>query len=364
MNTYFHPLDYAVGLKHYLTRDKVEATYRLSSETFFVEELVDFNKLGLNNEDGEYVVLKIVKRNIDTFSVLSDLSSKYGLPVENILYMGLKDRNSTSTQFFFIKSALVDRFGDLEISGKNYETINYGYVLKKPRRRDLVGNRFKIILRDVNYKVYDMMRSILKKIVENGLPSYYGYQRFGVTRFNTHLLGKYILIRRLDLFADELLKSIYPGEDLAIIQRRFRGDYGGSMVYEKILYRSRDPFRAISRLRRMLNELYVDAYGSYLYNLLLNNVIDRSGWIGLDNNYPLIGCRDSLTYYRDIMLNEGIGEAMTGLFKCWYRYGLFKPINPVIDYQNRDVVLEFTLSRGLYASIVLRELFKDNLVLK
>ncbi len=361
---YLHPLDYGIGAKYYLTREEISIEYRIDSNSFYVEELIDLDSLGYSTLNGNYVVLGIYKKNVETFEILNTLARKLGIPRENILYMGLKDKNSTSLQYFFIRKELVDPYYLGEgLVGKSYRIVFKGYVRRKPRRRDVIGNKFKVFVKDTEYENYVKAKKILEQINKHGLPSYYGYQRFGVKRTNTHILGKYLVLNRLDLFIEELLHNIYPGETIYSIRNRVRNNYTGKMLYEKIIYNSKDLEKSIKKVLSLINNLYIDAYSSYLYNLLLNKIIDSMGWNMLDQEYPSIGCSSSLNYYRDICSIEGIKIENNNLFRCWFRRGLFKPLSIDIVFKGNSMEISFVLKSGFYASIVLRELFKEKLVL-
>ncbi len=357
---YIHPLDYVCGLKYYLTKEKLKYTYIVSSKNFIVEELIDWNNIGFSTEDGNYITLRIVKKNIDTFQALRIISSKTNIPEKNIHILGLKDRDSKTIQYAFINKQLINNISDLSISDENIIVEPIGYTRIKPRKKHLIGNKFTLIVDEP--REYDRAKQIIITITEKGLPSYYGYQRFGVKRPNTHILGKYIILGRTDLFAKELLRSIYPLESIqSIINRRF-GVYD-KLYYERIFSYNKNPEKALKTLLNILNNLYVDAYSSYLYNLLLNKIIDIYGWDKLIGQYPMPGCINSDKYYKDLLSKEGIayGELIK-YTKCWYREGLFKPIDPSIKIENDKLYISFILEKGYYATIVMRELFKENLL--
>ncbi len=357
---YVHPLDYVCGLKYYLTNEKLNYTYIVSSENFIVEELIDWETVGLSTEDGNYIALRIGKKNIDTFQALRIISSKTSIPEKNIYVLGLKDRDSKTIQYAFINIQLVSNISDLSISDENINVEPIGYTRIKPRKKHLIGNKFTLIIDEL--REYNKAKKIIATITEKGLPSYYGYQRFGVKRPNTHLLGKYIILGRTDLFAKELLRSIYPLESMYSIINRKLGIYD-KLYYEKIFSNNKNPEKALKILLSKLNNIYIDAYSSYLYNLLLNKIIDTHGWYRLINKYPMPGCIDSEKYYKDITNRESIElDKLRKYTKCWYRKGLFKPINPSIKIMNDKLYIVFILEKGYYATIVMRELFKENLL--
>lgn len=364
MNIYRHPLDYSIGAKYYLLEEKLGIEFKINSKNFFVEEIVKLDNLGFNREKGNYIVFILEKKDIDTFTALHYMKKYLGIPVENFIVLGLKDKDATTKQYVFIKKELVeDNLLREEITEKNSKMRFVGYVLRKPRIHDLVGNVFTIIITNTCNDTYYKLVNMVKKIKQYGLPSYYGYQRFGTKRVNTHLLGKYLVLDRVELFVHELLHGLYPSDDVSIIYRVL-GKITSNMIYERIIIKHKDIGKAIDKLKSMLRNLYIDAYTSYLYNLLLNKIIDKYGWNALANDYPTIGCIDFLDkYYKDLMEQELIPGHKLTYFKCWFRKGLFKPSNNHVIRTENSIRYSFVLEKGYYASIVLREIFKEDLIL-
>jgi tRNA pseudouridine13 synthase len=358
--TYPHPLDYAAGIKYTLTDYKVNRVYTLTPETFHVEEIVDLEKMGYSTERGEYAVVRLVKENLETLKAIEMLAENLGIPAENLYFFGLKDKSARSVLYVFIRKAILD-FSKLPFETENLRAEFKGFVRVKPSLSHHVGNRFTIIVRDIDERQVSVFKDIVRLIVTHGLPSYYGYQRFGVRRCNSHLLGKYTLLRREDIFANELLSKIYLYEDRAVTFKRLVKNYHG-LRYESLYLKLFATSTRDSHYARYFN-LLRGAYSSYLFNLLLNSVIERSGWSSLDRDYPLVGCLDrAAEFYSKILETECLELSELKSTPCYYRRGLFKPINSSVKFSSGTLQYEFQLERGMYATIVLREIFKENLV--
>lgn len=361
MLAYPHPLDYVTGVKYTLTDYKINRTFTPTPENFYVEELVDFENLGYSIEKGEYAVIKLVKRNLETLKALNILAKTLDIPVGNFYIFGLKDKDARTVSYVFTRRTLINP-SCLPVETKSLRAELIGYVRVKPSTKHHVGNKFTIVINNVSEHDVETFKNIVERIEVFGLPSYYGYQRFGFHRGNTHLLGKYLLLLREDLFADELLRRLYPYEDTAVTVKRFLGDFRG-LYYER-LYLREATGSSRSSLREKYFSLLRDAYSSYLFNLLLNKVIERSGWSYLDREYPSLGCAESsIELYRDILVLEGLRLSDLRLLPCHYRHGLFRPLRSAIRTTKNTIHYEFLLKRGMYATIVLREIFKDNLLL-
>lgn len=351
---YPHPLDYVAGIKHCVTDLVVKHEFRVSPETFVVEELVDWEVLGLNPEKGEYAVIRVEKSGVDTLKAVSLLASVLEMPEENVLYYGLKDKNATTVSYFFVKTVLLREINfTLEKPGVRY--IHIGYVKKKPHREAFKGNRFTVLLGELSNGDVEVLNRIISVAKEIGLLSYYGYQRFGTRRFNSHVLGKALLTNKLDVFADALLGPS-PLEEASEWARRVCGDYSG------LYYEERFVEKGLDGLPRRVVEIYLEAYSSYLFNLLLNKIFEEEGVSALNSYLPMPGCRENKVY-EDIFEKEGLSSKAASKLPCYTRSGLFKPRDVELRRVGKGFELAFTLDPGFYATIVLREVFKENLVL-
>lgn len=358
---YPHPLDYATGLKYALTRSRVNVFFKPSPDNFRVEEVVNFDKLGFNKERGEFAVLRIVKRSVETFRVLDLLESELGIPSSNIYIFGLKDKDATTVSHAFIRSHLLNE-SVLPVIKKDVAVELLGYVKRKPTRSHHVGNRFRINVEDVTSQDVDALKEVIKVATSSGLLSYYGYQRFGYRRYNSHVLGKMIIIGREDIFAHYLVRAVYPLEPSDLTLKRIAGDLS-TLLYEREYVRA-PMHRGVARILEKTRGIYLDAYASYLYNLLINYLVETRGISSLFGVYlPLPGCSNSVEYYRRIAEIEGVNCEMLKQLPCSTRPALFKTYDTKLDYSRGMLVFEFTLEPGMYASVVLREIFKENFLL-
>lgn len=364
MLVYPHFLDYVTGLKYAVTDEKLPLEFKLSPETFHVLEVVDFNEAGFDKEKGEYAVLRLWKKGVEMFKALEAVSRKINVPRSNMHFYGMKDRNASTVSYLFVKSQLLER-KYLPLVMNNIKVELTGFIRTRPKRAYFKGNKFSIFM-DIDAGSETRLPSLLEEIVKiisrTGLPAYYGYQRFGWRRYNSHVLGKYILLGREDLFAEEFLKSPYPGEDYSCTIKRHLGVYE-DLVYENI-YRKMPLDRGFKEINVKVNNMFLDAYSSFLFNMLLNALIEKSGLTSLNEELPMPGCINELQYYEHILRVENVEPRLLSNLKCFHRVGLFRPTNNIVRSSRGRIVYEFFLEPGMYATVVLRELFKDNLVLE
>lgn len=143
-----------------------------NEEDFIVEERpIKFSS------NGSFLILKIKKTNCDTWELIDRLAKFLGIYSNEIGYAGLKDKRATTTQYISIpkkysKEIKLFRSKKIEIleSYLHNEKLNIG---------DLEGNRFKINLYNVEIADINHIQKIIKIITKQGMPNYFGYQRFG-----------------------------------------------------------------------------------------------------------------------------------------------------------------------------------------
>lgn len=358
MLLYPHPLDYVTGLKYALTSKAVNLEFRVSPDVFYVEEVIDFSRMGLNDRDGEYAVLRVYKRGVETLKAVGIISRALGVPASNVHFYGLKDKKACTISYIFIKRSLIDK-SNLPVESRGIKAELFGFTKLKPRRSYYVGNKFRVVINTLNESHYELLKEIVKLVADIGLPSYYGYQRFGYRRYNSHVLGKALLIGREDLFAIELLRSASPLEACSVTYKRLSGQFKG-LLYEEA-YAKAPLGRGLEVVTKRARSIFISAYASYLFNLLLNFTIERSGYSSLYRSLPMPGCTDTSECYERIAHLEGVHPRLLQRLPCFYRDGMFKPVDNRVSFTNGVLTYEFSLKPGMFATIVLREIFKHNL---
>ncbi len=354
-------IDHITGIKYYLLSTYIDYPFRHSEKTFYVEEIVDLEALGFTEEKTDYTVFLMTKRNIETIKAIEIIARVLGIPSSNIYYLGLKDKHATSKQYIFIKTAILRRKPPESLYDDMIRLQHIGFVRRKPSRKFLLGNKFKIIIE--NKDIVKDLESIMKEITSHGLPNYYGYQRFGARRPNSHILGKFLLLNRYDLFTGELLNTIYSYEyEEEIVARCAKRFSGKRFIYEELFSSVYKLFKTSTSRKRILI-LLLEAYLSYLFNALLNKTIEDYGCSALNRVYPVASCRDSQKYYGEILVSENISYDLLKGIPCWFRTGILIPKNVSVYRFDDRTFLEFELGVGEYASVVLREIFKNKYML-
>jgi len=121
--------------------------------------------------------LLIKKRGCNTQFVAQKIAEALSVDKRNVSYAGLKDRHAVTTQWFSAQIPGQASPESLEL-GEGIEVLEMQRHHKKLRRGQLEGNRFSIIVRNVEGDG-DQFQDAFDTVAANGVPNYFGEQRFG-----------------------------------------------------------------------------------------------------------------------------------------------------------------------------------------
>ncbi len=317
---------------------------RNAPEDFFVEEILGFRPDG----EGEHLLLHIEKRNTNTDWLAGELARFAGVARKEVSYAGLKDRNAVTRQWFSIRFPIGrepdwDRF---QLEGVTL--LGWGRHRRKLRRGALQGNRFRIRIREFQGDRGETERR-LARIAEQGVPNYFGEQRFG------HQDGNLLMAERL--FAGELQR---PGRN----QRGLYLSAARSYLFNRVLadrVANEDWNEALPGDRMMLD----GRHATFPVTEVDAEIRRRVTALDIHPTGPLYGRGDAgLTLEaeaRETRILDTFPDWKAGL----ERFGLEAERRAlrlrVADLQwswpEPDCLeLDFRLGRGSYATVVMREL--------
>lgn len=152
----------------------LKAAIRSAPEDFHVDEMPAFEATG----EGEHLLLDIRKRGANTVAIAKRLAQWAGLPEMAISYAGQKDRHAVTTQRFSVHlpKRIAPNIASLE--SDEMQVIASTWHNRKLQRGALAGNRFKLVLRNVEGDV-TAIGERLELIAARGIPNWFGEQRFG-----------------------------------------------------------------------------------------------------------------------------------------------------------------------------------------
>jgi tRNA pseudouridine13 synthase len=149
------------------------AALKVRPEDFVVEE-----RLGFEADGGVgHVLLRVRKRGVDTLAVARELARFGDVPPRDVGLAGLKDRHAVTTQWFTVPARR--KPGEWHgFEGEGFAVEAAFAHSRKLRRGALRGNAFRIVLRETALPAAALAGRLLKLTAE-GVPNYFGPQRFG-----------------------------------------------------------------------------------------------------------------------------------------------------------------------------------------
>lgn len=164
----------------------VSAQLKQSPEDFEVEELLGFEPDG----NGEHQFLWVEKRGLNTVDAAQRLAGFAGLREADISWAGLKDRQALTRQWFSLH--LPGREVDWSHwSDSALRILRCERHSRKLRRGSHRGNHFVLVLRQLQGDG-DALLQRLQQIAEQGVPNYFGAQRFGRDGRNLILAQRWV----------------------------------------------------------------------------------------------------------------------------------------------------------------------------
>lgn len=352
---------------YFLKHSPIDFYFRQNSENFKVTEnsLYDFSG------DGEHLVVKIRKKDLTTWQMVESVAKYLGIKVRDIGYAGLKDKSAFTIQYISINREYEEKFSTF--THPNIKVISTTYHNNKIKRGHLKSNSFYIKLKKVTTLNAQKIVEALKIIDTEGMPNFYGYQRFGKNGtnyklgldilngknrernrtkreflinsyqsylFNSWLNSRLELSHMLDSFNyDDISKNLKIGrDDILPNQKQFfkllSGDicsfYGSKSLF---VINSEDVSRFIDREITVTGLLYgskvkqAESGGAKVYEEMF---IDSA----LESVYG--SRRDAWVYVKDLEYNYNKEQQ-------WFE-------------------INVTLPRGTYATVLLEELYKKDMV--
>ncbi|MDH5464840.1 MAG: tRNA pseudouridine(13) synthase TruD, partial [Thiovulaceae bacterium] len=151
-------------------RTEIPFFFRQSTDDFVVTE-----RFSSFNEKGNYLIIEVQKQNLTTLElikILEDFTQCF-----SIGYAGLKDKKATTTQYLSLPLKFSKKLK--EFKHPQIKILNTFRHDQKISMGDLEGNHFFIRLKQVNEAANVQLQERLNMIQKEGMPNYFGYQRFG-----------------------------------------------------------------------------------------------------------------------------------------------------------------------------------------
>jgi len=317
---------------------------RAVPEDFQVDEIIPMEPDGT----GEHCLLQVEKRNSNTDWVAGLLARHAGVPRQDVSYAGMKDRNAVTRQWFSVRLAGRDAPDWHALESTDLRLLRITRHGRKLRTGALVGNRFRLRVTAVKVDG-DGLEQRLQRIKQGGIPNYFGEQRFG------HQGGNLRQARRLLEGGGQHISRNKKGIYLSAAR---------SLLFNRVLA-SRIEAGAWDRpLSGDWMALAGSRSGFRLDGPPDEAILQRCREMDIQPTGPLWGSGEPLVSDRVLRL-ESACLAPCGLWREGLeRQGLKQERRPLrmpagdLSWviREREMTLSFTLPKGSYATMLLREL--------
>ncbi len=156
-----------------LSHSSIDFHFKQSARDFVVEE----NPLYEFSGEGEHLILFVRKKNLSTLELVSAIAKYLGIKNKEIGYAGLKDKHAMTKQYISLHKKHEESLENF--NHENIKILSKTYHNNKIRIGHLKSNRFYIKVKKVNPTSAAKIDEALKNISKDGMPNFFGYQRFG-----------------------------------------------------------------------------------------------------------------------------------------------------------------------------------------
>ena len=397
----------------------IGGTLKGRAEDFFVQEIPLYEPCGA----GEHVYCEIQKVGLTTFDAVNRISDALRVPSNDIGYAGLKDARAVTRQVLSLRGTTEEAVMGLSGQIPGITVLWAARHGNKLRLGHLAGNRFAIKIRDVTPTDVVKLREPLDLLKQRGMPNYFGEQRFG-RRGDNDVLGAAlvrgddgellsVLLGRPDPDVDEgqdhQARALFDRNDLEAAMRAWPRRAGMERRVLARLIKTGRPGAAVRSIDERLRRLWGSALQSRLFNDVLalrvgadnfDRVLDgdlaykhangacflvrgaadeqpRADAWEISPSGPLFGYRMTLPEGEPLRVEQE-AFAAAGLSPQDFRSrsigkvkGARRPlrVRPAdvelaagVDDHGGHVTVAFTLPPGSFATVLLRELMKADVV--
>lgn len=265
---------------------------------------------------GPFTHFVLQKRNWATSSAISEIAKRLGASHRNFNTAGTKDKLAITSQLASVRGDWKQPLLDLKI--RDISILGAWGANGRVHMGQLLGNRFAISVRGARGDATERAAAVSEEL--GGMfPNYFGEQRFGSTRRNTHLVGEKLLRGETEeallMFLCDSEGEENPEAREARKELRETRDYSRALGYfpkhlrlersliAQLAIAPKNPSQALRRLPRNILLLFIHAFQSHIFNTLLSERI-REGTLGLEEGEYF--CGETLGF-PDISKTEGEG---------------------------------------------------------
>ncbi|EGC35975.1 hypothetical protein DICPUDRAFT_32540 [Dictyostelium purpureum] len=318
-----------------------------------------FNERSWPEDKSKYIQFVLCKENRDTMDTISMISRMLGTSDKNFSIAGTKDKRGITTQRITVYKVTPDRLANLNQRLSTQRPPiglgEYKFVNQHIRLGDLMGNRFSVVIREIQDATDQDIIDSVESFKKTGFINYFGLQRFGTGSIPTYEIGIAMIQNNWKKAVDLILDPREGEREEATKARQYYKDTGDAKTTITMLPRGlnaekkllialkggstnyQDAFYSIPRTLRML---YTHSYQSLIWNLMASQRIEMFGF-----DKPIVG---------DLVIEEAGVDYVTEEDIKNNRYTIHQVVLPLIGSNTQ-------LPKNIIGELYIKEMEKSNI---
>lgn len=394
-----------MDLSYFSKTSGIGGKLKATTQDFAVEEITKDGKIfeidkkveTNENKKGEFLHFVLQKNDWSTVDAIKEIANALHTTPKRFNFAGTKDKKAVTTQLVSCFGLEKEKLENIKI--KDIKILGSWYSKEKIDLGDLLGNRFQIKVEGAAKNSEVAVAKIYKEL-DGKFPNYFGEQRFGSTRKNTHIIGEKILKRQFkEAVLDFLCNSEGEENQEASLARKELADtfdYTKALknfpnylrlertVIAELEKNSNGYINALKQLPRPTLLMFVHAFQSHLFNQMLSQriengevKIEKEEYYCKENSYgfpnvnqkseskadwiagKIIGYESILNPQEKEILKEfNISQddfKLRSIPEISSKGGFRTLFAPLKDFQFQNNIFTFSLQSGSYATTALRE---------
>lgn len=373
---------------------------KFGPESFLVEEIMldgtvleQGKKVEREGAEGKFTHFVMEKKDWTTAAAVKEISKRLHVGQSRFDYAGTKDKTAVSVQLMSVFDIPPEKI--LAVRAKDISILGAWSAAEKVKMGDLLGNRFTVGWRGENSEAEEKVPAINLEL-GGKFPNYFGPQRFGSTRHNTHIIGEMMVARQFEEAAMEFLcategelneksvearKALAEHMDFARALEEFPKHLRPERTMLTWLAKSANDFiGAFRQLPRPTLLMFVHAFQSYLFNEMVSERIkegemapeegeyfcaERAGFPVVEEKGDAWLCGRIVGYEtkpnareQEILDRHGISPRdfkIKSIPEISSKGAYRTLLAPYVDFSFTENKFRFSLPSGSYATSLLRE---------
>jgi len=341
------PSDPTLDLPYAYGGAPLSGQLKVSPEDFQVDEILGYEATG----EGDHAFLTIRKRGLNTQDVARIIQQHAGARQVDIGFAGLKDKHAITTQAFSVHLPGKDGPDWQALMTDQLEILDVQRHNRKIRRGSLRGNRFVLRIQHLQGD-RTAAETVIEKIKKQGVPNYFGQQRFGRKASNLYRAEKF--------FNRELRRP--KRDQIGMLLSASRSYLFNKVLAERVINKNWNMALSgdVMLLEGSNRQFLVEMLDDEIHQRVMDFDIHPSGPMPGDKGRSLQASDEAGLLEANILADElsqrwieGIAQQRLDADRRSLR---LLPKALAYEWQDNFLLMSFELTAGAYATSVMREI--------